>query len=143
MRFVKEWYEKESNQWVLQFEVTEEENARLLEIEKETGMTISEMVGWYCDRIIKNPELARKELNAWTREQSLPDWLPMITVEELQDHIEDDNFYRVYGNPVVVMRDNRPDCVVVSIEYAIKWFDGFKEALEEAKKKQEEQHDKG
>ena len=43
--------------------------------------------------------------------------LPTVTVDELVAHIEDDDFFRVYGNPVVVKSDGYPDCVVMSIEY--------------------------
>lgn len=44
--------------------------------------------------------------------------LPHISVDELIAHIEDDDFFLVYGNPVVVLNHGKPDCVVMSIKYS-------------------------
>lgn len=56
--------------------------------------------------------------------------LPVISVKELQDHIEDDNFFRVYGNPVVIKCDGYPDCVVMSIEH----MERLRKTIDEAEK---------
>ena len=41
-----------------------------------------------------------------------------ITQAELIAHIEDENFLRVYGNPVWIRSNDGPhDCVLMSIEY--------------------------
>ena len=44
--------------------------------------------------------------------------MPEITQAELIAHIEDENFLRVYGNPVWIRsNDVTHDCVLMSIEY--------------------------
>lgn len=44
--------------------------------------------------------------------------MPEITQDELIAHVEDENFLRVYGNPVRVRSKNGThDCVLMSIEY--------------------------
>ena len=48
---------------------------------------------------------------------SYSDGLPIISEEELREHIEDDNFFRRYGNPVVVRSKGRKDIVCMAWEY--------------------------
>ena len=44
--------------------------------------------------------------------------MPEITQDGLIAHIEDENFLRVYGNPVWIRsNDGELDCVLMSIEY--------------------------
>lgn len=45
-------------------------------------------------------------------------FMPEISEEEFLEHIEDDEFFKVYGNPVIIRsKDGKHDCVFVSIEY--------------------------
>lgn len=41
-------------------------------------------------------------------------WINEITQQELIDHIEDDDFFIVYGNPVIVHGDDGHDVVCMS-----------------------------
>lgn len=42
-------------------------------------------------------------------------YLPNISQEEFAEHIEDDDFFRKYGNPVIVHAESGDDCVVMSV----------------------------
>jgi len=45
-------------------------------------------------------------------------YMPEISEEELVEHIEDDDFLLVYGNPVLIRsKDGEHDCVLMSIQY--------------------------
>ena len=59
---------------------------------------------------------------------SYSDGLPIISEEELREHIEDDNFSRRYGNPVVVRSKGRKDIVCMAWEY----YQVLKEQLDKA-----------
>lgn len=41
-------------------------------------------------------------------------WVNEITQQELIDHIEEDDFFTVYGNPVIVHGDDGRDVVCMS-----------------------------
>lgn len=42
-----------------------------------------------------------------------------LSEEELADHIEDSDFFQVYGNPVLVRskKGREHDCVIMSLQY--------------------------
>lgn len=50
-----------------------------------------------------------------------------ITAEELVEHIEDDDFFRVYGNPVRIIAGDNRDCILISIELYERLFGKEKE----------------
>lgn len=59
-------------------------------------------------------------------------YMPEITEDELVAHIEDDDFFLVYGNPVLIRaKDGRYDCVLMSIGY----YNRRKRLYEEQKEK--------
>lgn len=43
-------------------------------------------------------------------------YLPNMTQEEYVEHIEDEDFFRKYGNPVVVRAESGDDCVAMSVQ---------------------------
>lgn len=45
-------------------------------------------------------------------------YMPEISEDELIAHIEDDDFVKVYGNPILIRsKDGNHDCVLMTIEY--------------------------
>ena len=57
--------------------------------------------------------------------------LPEISQNEFLTHIEDDDFFRVYGNPVMVNCDDGGQIVCMAIEY----YDRKKKLIDEMKEK--------
>ena len=43
-------------------------------------------------------------------------YLPNITQEEFVEHIEDEDFFRKYGNPVIIRTGSGDDCVAMSAQ---------------------------
>lgn len=45
-------------------------------------------------------------------------YMPEISEEEFVAHVEDEDFFKVYGNPVLIRsKDGKHDCVAMSPEY--------------------------
>lgn len=40
-------------------------------------------------------------------------YLPNMTQKEFVEHIEDNDFFRKYGNPVIIRAESGDDCAVV------------------------------
>lgn len=43
-------------------------------------------------------------------------YLPNMTQEEFVEHIEDEDFFRKYGNPVIIRAESGDDCVAMSVQ---------------------------
>ena len=43
-------------------------------------------------------------------------YLPNMTQEEFVEHIEDKDFFRKYGNPVIIRTGSGDDCVAMSAQ---------------------------
>ena len=43
-------------------------------------------------------------------------YLPHMTQEEFVEHIEDEDFFRKYGNPVIIRAESGDDCVAMSVQ---------------------------
>lgn len=43
-------------------------------------------------------------------------YLPTMTQEEFVEHIEDGDFFRKYGNPVIIRTESGDDCVAMSVQ---------------------------
>ena len=43
-------------------------------------------------------------------------YLPGMTQKEFVEHIEDDDFFRKYGNPVIIRTESGDDCVAMSAQ---------------------------
>lgn len=55
-------------------------------------------------------------------------YMPEISEEELVAHIEDEDFIKVYGNPILIRsKDGKHDCVIMTIEYYERWIKRLKE----------------
>ena len=59
--------------------------------------------------------------------------IPVITEKELCEHIEDEDFFLRYGNPVCVVTDSGERCVLISI----KLYQRLKEIEERLEHEQE------
>jgi len=45
-------------------------------------------------------------------------YMPEISEDEFVAHIEDDDFFRVYGNPILIRsKSGEHDCVLMTIEF--------------------------
>ena len=44
--------------------------------------------------------------------------IPAISEDTLIAHIEDDDFFLTYGNPVRIVSEGNPDCVIISAAFA-------------------------
>lgn len=61
-----------------------------------------------------------------------------ITTQEMIEHIEDDNFFKVYGNPVKIITEKNRIYVLMSFElyekmYGIVDFNAYESVREERK----------
>lgn len=59
-----------------------------------------------------------------------------ITTQEMIKHIEDDNFFKVYGNPVKIITNKNRICVLMSFElyekmYGVVDFHAYENVQEE------------
>ena len=43
-------------------------------------------------------------------------YLPNMTQKEFVEHIEDEDFFRKYGNPVIIRTESGDDCVAMSAQ---------------------------
>lgn len=43
-------------------------------------------------------------------------YLPNMTQEEFVEHVEDENLFRKYGNPVIIRTESGDDCVAMSAQ---------------------------
>lgn len=43
-------------------------------------------------------------------------YLPSMTQKEFVEHIEDNDFFRKYGNPVIIHAESGDDCVAMSVQ---------------------------
>lgn len=50
-----------------------------------------------------------KQSNNWK-------WLPAISAEEFAEHIEEENFFLRYGNPVRIFTEDGHECLCIAIE---------------------------
>lgn len=107
----------------INIELPTDEAVKLFRLCSENRITVDELVDQFLHWCIAEPD-AMKEwfeknkhlLKARKIKRHLN--MPEITEEELVEHIEDDNFLNVYGNPVIIRgKDDHPDCVLMSIEY--------------------------
>lgn len=106
-------------------EMSWEEAAAVYRYCSEHRITLDELVDQFLHWCIREPEAFRKWYEECKREEAaLPITareslnMPEITQQELIAHIEDENFLRVYGNPVLVRSDDgKCDCVLMSVEY--------------------------
>lgn len=99
-----------------------EQAAELYRFCSEHRVTLDELVDQFLRWCIREPEAFREWYEKCEKEEPCPmnrtPGMPEITQDELIAHIEDENFLRVYGNPVWVRsRDGTHDCVLMSIEY--------------------------
>ena len=57
-------------------------------------------------------ERTRKDI----RQMLMETYLPSMTQEEFVEHIEEDDFFRKYGNPVIIRAESGNDCVAMSVQ---------------------------
>ena len=50
------------------------------------------------------------------RQMLVETYLPTMTQEEFVEHIEEDDFFRKYGNPVIIRAESGNDCVAMSVQ---------------------------
>ena len=43
-------------------------------------------------------------------------YFPSMTQEEFVEHVEDNDFFRKYGNPVIIRAESEDDCVAMSAQ---------------------------
>lgn len=43
-------------------------------------------------------------------------YLPSMTQKEFSEHIEDEDFFHKYGNPVIIRAESGDDCVAMSVQ---------------------------
>lgn len=88
----------------------------------EHRVTLDELVDQFLRWCIREPKAFMEWYEKCKKEEPSPmnrtPGMSEITQDELIAHIEDENFLRVYGNPVWVRSNNGThDCVLMSIEY--------------------------
>ena len=106
-------------------EMSWEEAAVIYRYCSEHRITLDELVDQFLRWCIREPEAFRKWYEECSREEAAPSItareplnMPEITQQELSAHIEDENFLRVYSNPVLVRSDDgKCDCVLMSVKY--------------------------
>jgi len=57
-------------------------------------------------------ERTRKDI----RQMMMETYLPTMTQEEFVEHIEDNDFFRKYGNPLIIRTESGDDCVAMSVQ---------------------------
>ena len=50
------------------------------------------------------------------RQMLMETYLPTMTQKEFAEHIEDNDFFRKYGNPVIIRTASGDDCVAMSAQ---------------------------
>ena len=73
MVLIKEWHDEKAHQWVLEFDVTEDEFTFIQEVEKMAGKSISKIVEDWFKWLVKNPEEGKLIIARWFREKSADD----------------------------------------------------------------------
>lgn len=109
----------------ISIEMSWEEAAAVYRYCSEHRITLDELVDRFLRWCIREPEAFKKWYEECSREEASssitardPLNMPEITQRELIAHIEDEDFLRVYGNPVLVCSDDgKCDCVLMSVEY--------------------------
>lgn len=99
-----------------------EQAAELYRFCSEHRLTLDELVDQFLRWCVREPEAFMEWYEKCEKEEPSPmnrtPGMPEITQDELIAHIEDENFLRVYGNPVLVRsNDGAHDCVLMSVEY--------------------------
>ena len=99
-----------------------EQAAELYRFCSEHRMTLDELVDQFLRWCIREPEAFMEWYEKCEKEEpsvmNRTPGMPEITQDELIAHIEDENFLRVYGNPVWIRsRDGAHDCVLMYLDW--------------------------
>lgn len=69
MKYISSWLEEETGEWVLEYEMDQEEKERLEFLEKKVVISISEIVECWLRWEIKHPEDATRQMRKWQEER--------------------------------------------------------------------------
>ena len=64
----------------------------------------------------ENQQLVEARTREDIRQMLMKTYLPTMTQEEFIEHIEDEDFFREYGNPVIIRTESGDDCVTMSVQ---------------------------
>lgn len=94
----------------------QEEKDKLFKILEENNMTVDEAVDGFLRWLIRDTKAALAWIGIDINELKRPR-INMITQQDLCEHIEDDDFFLRYGNPVAIQGEDGNILVCMAMEY--------------------------
>ena len=64
----------------------------------------------------EHQQLVEERTREDIRQMLMETYLPAMTQKEFVEHIEDGDFFRKYGNPVIIRTESGDDCVAMSAQ---------------------------
>lgn len=64
----------------------------------------------------EHQQLVEERTRADTRQILMETYLPTMTQEEYVEYIENEDFFRKFGNPVIIRAESGDDCVAMSVQ---------------------------
>lgn len=64
----------------------------------------------------EHQQLVEERTREDIRQMMIETYLPAMTQKEFVEHIEDEDFFREYGNPVIIRAKSGDDCVAMSVQ---------------------------